>query len=117
MHRLRARGEPEAVFAAIQGRLRDLGAATRLVDPASITLLFDMAVPRGEPQSRFFLAVVPAPDDGWSDVALARRMNDRRRNFKAMLVGEGDPVEEQVLRLLVDEAPLRADVPSAARHA
>ena len=105
MHRLRARGEPEAVFASIQGRLKVLGAATRLVDPASITLLFDMAFPRDAPSSRFFLAVVPAEDAGWSDVAVARRSNDRRRNFKAMIVGEGDPIEEDVLQLLVGESP------------
>jgi hypothetical protein len=101
MHRLRARGEPEAVFAAIQTRLQDLGAATRLVDAASITLLFDMTFPSGSSSSRFFLAVVPSAETGWSDVAVARRSNDRRRNFKAMIVGEGDPVEEDVLELLV----------------
>lgn len=117
MHRLRARGEPEQVFASIQGRLRDLGAATRLVDPASITLLFDMAVPPSEPQSRFFLAVVPSEEGGWSDVAVARRVSDRRRNFKAMIVGEGDPVEEQVLRLLVDREAPRADAAAGPRHA
>lgn len=93
------------MFETVQGRLKDLGAATRLVDPASITLLFDMAFPAGEPQSRFFLAVVPAGEDGWSDVAVARRGNDRRRNFRAMIVGEGDPVEEEVLRLLMERGP------------
>lgn len=107
MHRFRARGEPEAVFASIQGRLRTLGAATHLVDAASITLLFDMPFPRGSPSSRFFLAVVPAGEKGWSDVAVARRSNDRRRNFKAMIVGEGDPVEEDVLELLVGGASSR----------
>lgn len=99
MQRLRTAGEPEAVFASIQGRLKDLGVTPALVDPASITLLFDMDLPKGSP-SRFFLAVVPA-GEGQSDVALARRASNRRKAMKAMVLSDDDPVEKEVLQDLM----------------
>jgi len=101
MQRLLSEGEPEAVFAKVQDRLRSMGASLQLADPVSITILFDMDVP-GDGRSRFFLAVVPS-GAGWSDVALARRSNDRRKNFQAMMVGETDPIEKKVLQLIVEK--------------
>lgn len=99
MQRLRVRGEPEAVFEALQTRLREIGATPRLVDPASITLLFDVDTSaRGVP-STFFLAVVPV-GSGESDIALARKRKGPRNDFRAMVIGDSDPLEEKVLRLL-----------------
>ncbi|MGQ0797239.1 MAG: hypothetical protein ACT4OI_05160 [Methanobacteriota archaeon] len=99
MQRLRAEGEPEAVFAQVQDRLRSLGATPNLIDPVSITILFDMEIP-GDGVSRFFLAVVPA-GKGSSDVALARRSTDRRKAMKAMVLSDDDPIEKQVLHDLL----------------
>jgi hypothetical protein len=99
MQRLRAEGEPEAVFAQVQDRLRTMGATPTLIDPVSITILFDMEVPN-DGMSRFFLAVVPL-GKGMSDVALARRSNDRRKAMKAMVLSDDDPIERKILQDLV----------------
>ncbi len=85
---------------AIQNRLRRKGIEPRLVDPASITLLFDADAGEKGPSFTFFLAVVPA-DEGHSNVALARRRNRKQENLKAMVLGDDDPLETKVLRELV----------------
>lgn len=104
MQRLRVPGEPEAVFAAIQERLKARGIEPRLVDPSSITLLFDMDVSEKGPSSTFFLCVIPA-EAGGSDVALARRRGRRLEDAKAMVLGEEDPIEAKVLRELAGQTP------------
>ena len=102
MQRRRVKGPPEAVFARLQDRLGELHAAVHLVDPASITLLFDLELPGKGPPFTFFLAVVPS-DDAHSDVALARKRKGRREDFRAMVVGEDDPIERDVLAFLCGE--------------
>lgn len=92
-------GKPEALLDRIVKRLRAIGASPHVIDPASITVLFDLDVPENG-LSRFFLAVVPLSESR-CDVALARRTNDRRKDYKAMIIGEGDPVEQRVLDLIV----------------
>ncbi|OGS66534.1 MAG: hypothetical protein A3K59_08675 [Euryarchaeota archaeon RBG_19FT_COMBO_69_17] len=100
MQRRRAEGEPEEVFAEMQGRLRAVGAELRLVDPMSISLLFEFEVTDRGPPTMFFLAVVPA-DGGGSNIALARKRKGVRSDFRAMVVGEDDPIETRVLDLLM----------------
>ncbi|HKZ88744.1 MAG TPA: hypothetical protein VJ300_00630 [Thermoplasmata archaeon] len=102
MQRRLADGEPEAVFVRVQDRLQDMGVTPNLVDPVSITILFDMEIP-GNGVSRFFLAVVPS-GKGRSDVALARRSNDKRKAMKAMVLSEDDPIEKKVLQDLLTPA-------------
>ncbi len=102
MRRLRVEGEPEDVFLKVQQKLKELGASAHLVDRRSITLLFDMDIVQAGQTSRFFLAVLPATP-GRSDVALARRRNDRRNDFQAMIVSEDDPIEAEVLGALFAE--------------
>jgi len=102
MQRLHVRGEPEAVFAAIQERLKARGIEPRLVDPSSITLLFDMDVSETGPSSTFFLGVIPAKAGG-SDVALARRRGRRSEDARAMVLGGEDPIETKVLCDLAGE--------------
>ena len=99
MQRLRTEGEPEAVFAQVQDRLRSLGATPNLIDPVSITILFDMEIPE-DGVSRFFLAVLPA-GKGASDVALARRGSDRKKAMKSMVLSDDDPIEKRVLHDLL----------------
>ena len=102
MQRLRVEGTPEAVLASVQERLRELGATPRLVDPASITLLFDIDVTDRGPAHTFFVAVVPT-DAGHCDLALARKRNRRREDYRAMFVGEDDPIEIEVLHRLTED--------------
>lgn len=100
MQRLQVEGAPEIVFKAIQMKLEARGIRPRLVDAASITLLFDMAASKRGPVSTFFLCVVPA-DEGRSNVALARRRSRKEENLKAMVLGNEDSLEMEVLRDLV----------------
>lgn len=99
MQRLRVAGTPEAVFARVRDRLRAIGATVVTADPPSISLVFDLDDSARGPTSRYFLGVVPA-DHGGSDIALARRRNDRRKDFRAMQVGTDDPMEIRVLKML-----------------
>lgn len=104
MQRRRVEGPPERVFAAMQSRLAELGASPRLVDPSSITLLFEIDAEGRGPPFMFFLAVVPT-DETHSDVAIARKRKGRREDFRAMIVGEEDPIESRMLdRLLASAA-------------
>ncbi|OGS45777.1 MAG: hypothetical protein A3K66_02460 [Euryarchaeota archaeon RBG_16_67_27] len=99
MQRARVPGSVEAVFAAVQKRLKEIGASTHLVDPLSITLLFGLDLEEREPTQTFFLAVVEA-DEGQCDIALARKRKGRRQDFHAMVVDAPDPIESQVLRMV-----------------
>lgn len=99
MQRLRVPGSVEFVFADVQTRLREIGAATHLVDPLSTTLLFGINLDDRGPTQTFFLAVVHV-DDGHSDIALARKRKGRRQDFHAMVVDEPDPIESQVLQMV-----------------